>query len=123
MGLLVLVIATLAIFAGILRLRRCARVRPGPPGPKGLPILGNVLDMPQQHPYLTFAQWKTRYGALLPSKNITRFHAHTSTGDIVGLNVLGKPLVVLNSREAISDLLEKRGSIYSDRPELPLLNK
>jgi hypothetical protein len=30
---------------------------PFPPGPKGLPILGNALDMPRENPWLTYWQW------------------------------------------------------------------
>jgi hypothetical protein len=33
-----------------------------PPGPKGLPLIGNVLDMPTEQEWLTFADWATRYG-------------------------------------------------------------
>jgi hypothetical protein len=35
---------------------------PCPPGPKGLPLIGNVLDMPTQEEWLTFADWATHYG-------------------------------------------------------------
>lgn len=37
-------------------------------------------------------------------------------GDLVFFYGLGNNLLVLNSMEAINDLLEKRGQIYSDRP-------
>lgn len=40
----------------------------------------------------------------------------TLTGDLVGLNVLGTKILVLNSHKAVTDLLEKRGNVYSDRP-------
>ena len=36
----------------------------------------------------------------------------------MGLRVLGTNVIVLNSMKAISDLLEKRGHIYSHRPSL-----
>src|ERR1700761_7663889 len=42
-------------------------------------------------------------------------------GDIIYLNILGQPIVVLNSKEAIADLLDTRGSIYSDRPTLAVV--
>jgi hypothetical protein len=32
------------------------------------------------------------------------------------LEILGSPIVILNSYNAIVDLLEKRSDIYSDRP-------
>jgi hypothetical protein len=37
-------------------------------------------------------------------------------GDIVWLDVLGSPLLVLSSAAAVTDLLERRGNIYSSRP-------
>ena len=37
-------------------------------------------------------------------------------GDVIYFNALGRSIVVLNSAEAAVDLLEKRSSIYSDRP-------
>lgn len=33
-----------------------------PPGPRGLPLLGNVLDMPTQQGWLTFTKWAEKYG-------------------------------------------------------------
>jgi hypothetical protein len=33
-----------------------------PPGPKGLPLVGNVADMPTQHEWKTFAEWARKYG-------------------------------------------------------------
>lgn len=39
-------------------------------------------------------------------------------GDVVYLHVFGQGLVFLNSPEAAFDLLDKRGSIYSDKPSL-----
>jgi hypothetical protein len=44
--------------------------------------------------------------------------ANSCTGDVVYLHVLGQGLVFLNSPEAAFDLLDKRGSIYSDKPSL-----
>ncbi len=45
-----------------------------------------------------------------------------SLGDVVLVSLLGgRDVVYLNSAKAASDLLEKRSSIYSDRPRLPLV--
>ena len=38
-----------------------------------------------------------------------------SDSDVVYLNLFGAKHIILNSNEAISDLLEKRSAIYSDR--------
>ena len=40
-------------------------------------------------------------------------------GEIIYLDILGKELVLLNSEKVANDLLDKRSSIYSDRPQLP----
>lgn len=45
--------------------RRTRQSLPTPPGPKGLPILGNIKEMPQDEGWLTYADWGRRYG--LPS--------------------------------------------------------
>ena len=59
--------------------------------------------MPKDYYWLTFANWKRKYG------------------DFVYANVFGKSIIILNSAEAALDLLEKRSASYSDRPRLPML--
>ena len=36
---------------------------PLPPGPKGYPIIGNMLDVPSIMPWKTFQQWSKTYGS------------------------------------------------------------
>ncbi|GJE86537.1 cytochrome P450 [Phanerochaete sordida] len=79
--------------------RRSSRL-PHPPGPKGLPIIGNVADMPKSHEWHKFSEWGEKYG------------------DIIYLNLLGQPMVVLNSAQHAIALLDKRSTLYSDRPKL-----
>lgn len=38
---------------------------PLPPGPKGLPLLGNIADLPQSQPWTTFAKLGDKYGERL----------------------------------------------------------
>ena len=33
-----------------------------PPGPTPLPIIGNILDIPRNNPWKTFAEWGKIYG-------------------------------------------------------------
>jgi len=33
-----------------------------PPGPRGIPILGNVFQLDLMQPWHTFAKWKQTYG-------------------------------------------------------------
>ncbi|KAF8225436.1 cytochrome P450 [Tricholoma matsutake] len=75
---------------------------PLPPGPKGLPLVGNILDMPSEKGWLTFAQWGERWG------------------DICSVTVLGQSFIILNSAEIAIEMLEKKSSIYSDRPTLQM---
>lgn len=36
-----------------------------PPGPRGLPILGNALQLPKDFHEHIFTQWRAKYGELL----------------------------------------------------------
>lgn len=38
---------------------------PYPPGPPGRPLVGNIPDMPQVKPWLTFTEWGKKYGGCL----------------------------------------------------------
>ena len=40
-----------------------ARGHPLPPGPRPLPIIGNLLDVPQKSPWLRYHEWSKTYGA------------------------------------------------------------
>lgn len=40
--------------------------------------------------------------------------------DVLYFNILGRPVVVLNSLKAAVELLDKRGSNYQDRPRFVL---
>ena len=35
---------------------------PLPPGPKGLPIIGNVFDMPKSYEWQTYIEWSKKWG-------------------------------------------------------------
>ncbi|KAF8874410.1 putative CyP450 monooxygenase [Infundibulicybe gibba] len=85
--------------------RRKRRSRlPLPPGPKPVPVIGNLFDMPTVKPWEVYDQWIKEYG------------------DIIHINVLGHPIILLGSVTRTSDLFEKRSSIYSDRVRMPMLN-
>ncbi|KAG2070199.1 cytochrome P450 [Suillus decipiens] len=78
---------------------------PYPPGPRGWPLIGNIRDMPQIKPWLTFAEWGKKYGAI----------SH--------IEVLGQHFIVLNSVKSATDMLDKKGTVYSDRPVLPMASE
>ena len=43
---------------------------PLPPGPSGLPILGNALDMSGAHPWIKYTEWSRQYGLSLPIRTV-----------------------------------------------------
>lgn len=50
-------------------------------------------------------------------------HLSPPLGDVNYLHILGQGLVFLNSPEAVFDLLDKRGSIYSDKPHMMMVGE
>lgn len=72
-----------------------------PPGPTTLPFVGNLHQVPISRPELKFAQFAKRYGSL------------------TGLRLGSQNMVILNTWQAIRDLVEQKGSIYSSRPTFP----
>jgi hypothetical protein len=51
--------------AGLYLLKRIIAKKPAaplPPGPKGIPILGNLLQWPAVNEWETFTQWSEQYG-------------------------------------------------------------
>ncbi|KAJ3820526.1 cytochrome P450 [Lentinula raphanica] len=71
-----------------------------PPGPKGLPILGNILQLTSTGPqlWILFDKMRTQYGP------------------IMSLSLAGQNFVVLNTRATALELLGRRSANYSDRP-------
>ncbi|KAF8147599.1 cytochrome P450 [Mycena galopus ATCC 62051] len=69
-----------------------------PPGPKGLPLVGNLLHVPLKHPWIEFLRIGETYG------DMTYFHG------------LGNSILVLNNHGTMLDLLVKKGNLYCSRP-------
>ncbi|KAG1722618.1 cytochrome P450 [Suillus lakei] len=93
-ALLPLVITALALLA------YSRLTRPHPQGPKPLPIIGNVFDLTPKELWLTAFKWARTYGP------------------ITHIRIFNKCLVFLNTPKAVFDLLDKRRSVYSDKPHL-----
>ena len=71
-----------------------------PPGPPADPIIGHVRIVPSSRAELGYQRWAKEYKS-----------------DVLYLNLMGQPVVILNSAQSAIDLMDKRSSIYSDRPD------
>ncbi|CAE6463656.1 unnamed protein product [Rhizoctonia solani] len=69
-----------------------------PPSPISLPLIGNLLSLPSGPEHVMY---------MILGKQLK--------SDVIYLSLFGHEIVVLNSSEAASDLLEKRSGLYSDR--------
>ena len=71
-----------------------------PPGPPTLPIIGNLHQIPSDRRHIQFEKWAREFGP------------------VYSLMLGNKVMVVLNTDTAIKELVDKRGAIYSSRPEM-----
>ncbi|KAL3450789.1 cytochrome P450 [Aspergillus insuetus] len=70
-----------------------------PPGPPTLPILGNLHQIPTKGSYLKFTEWAHTYGGIYSLK--------LGTGTAI----------VLTSRKLVKELIDRKSSKYSNRPD------
>ena len=93
------------ISSTILARRKRGRL-PLPPGPPGEPLIGHLRIIPTDNPEFAYMRWSKEHDS-----------------DILYFNVLGQPIVVLNSVRHAADLLDKRGANYCDRPRFVLFEE
>ncbi|KAF8989842.1 OrdA protein, partial [Hymenopellis radicata] len=74
-----------------------------PPGPHGWPLIGNIYNMPKtdSDQWRVYAAWGRKYGP------------------ICSLNLMGQPMIIVNSSSIIEEL-DKKGATYSNRPHLEM---
>ncbi|KAJ9613321.1 hypothetical protein H2200_003263 [Cladophialophora chaetospira] len=96
----ILLVSVLLLLATLVKLYLNSR-RPKhfPPGPAPFPIIGNLPELPPTKAFLKFHEWGKQYG------------------DIIGLKFGPQNVVILNNYKHIKELFDKRGAIYSSRPE------
>ncbi|KAL0579186.1 hypothetical protein V5O48_002808 [Marasmius crinis-equi] len=68
-----------------------------PPGPKGLPIVGNLFQL-SLDAWIPFTEWKYKFGSL------------------VYLTAGSQGILVINSHKVATELLDRKANIYNSRP-------
>ncbi|KAF9257588.1 cytochrome P450 [Marasmius fiardii PR-910] len=88
----------------VFRFLTSKKQQPLPPGPPGLPILRNLLDIPTSSEWETYGKWADQYGP------------------IVSASAFGATIVVVNQYKAAIKMLSdnQKGAIYSSRPFFPM---
>ncbi len=74
-----------------------------PPGPLGLPLVGNIFERPKSHAWLTQTELHKKYGP------------------IFSMQYGPSTVIFLGTLDTARDLLEKRGNIYSSRPHMTMI--
>lgn len=77
-----------------------------PPGPKGVPLIGNIFDLPPDGTP-DFVHWRS----------ITDKY-----GPIASIKFMGQPLILIASKEDALEILEKKCSTSSTRPNFEFGN-
>ncbi|PIL22785.1 cytochrome P450 [Ganoderma sinense ZZ0214-1] len=99
-----LVVGVVWYIQAISHWRARTRGRPLPPGPKALPLVGNLFDMPKATPWIGYRNLSAKYG------------------DILFFRTLGQSMIILGNPRLAFEFLEKRSSNYSARPLSPMFD-
>ncbi|THH17464.1 hypothetical protein EW146_g3349 [Bondarzewia mesenterica] len=75
-----------------------------PPGPRTIPLLGNVHMFPRENAYLQFTAWAREYGG------------------IYSLMMGSQPTIVISNARIAKDLIDKKSGSASDRPPTHMVN-
>ncbi|KAJ7598144.1 cytochrome P450 [Mycena floridula] len=86
----------------VMRFLKARKRLPLPPGPPGVPILGNLFDFPLEYDWLIYGKWADAYGSL------------------ISLSAFGTNIVVIHSWKLAIELCDKKSPIYSSRPTIPM---
>lgn len=92
--LLVLLLLLAAIYFLFSRRRKLADI----PGPAGVPLLGNALQLDKRSPNATLFDWAKQYGG------------------VYKINLFGEDIIVASGLEAIKEVLVTKSDSYAGRP-------
>ncbi|KAF9225067.1 cytochrome P450 [Gyrodon lividus] len=73
-----------------------------PPGPKGVPLFGNALQVRKDDPWMVYTEWARLYGNLVYAR------------------LFKQGMIIVNSEEVAKELFVRRSQNYSDRPVSPI---
>ncbi|RXW22004.1 hypothetical protein EST38_g3849 [Candolleomyces aberdarensis] len=79
---------------------------PLPPGLKGLPLVGNLFQVPSELQWMKYHEWASELNT-----------------DILHLQAAGTHIIILDKYEVAADLLDSRSSLYSGRPRMVMLTE
>ncbi|RFU82096.1 o-methylsterigmatocystin oxidoreductase [Trichoderma arundinaceum] len=102
-----LLVKSLIVVVGYLIYSRFLRKHKNlPPGPKGVPLLGNIFNLPSKD-QLEYEHWNS-----LSDKY----------GPIASVTVFGQPMIFIADKEIAQDILEKKSLTSSGRPVFHFAN-
>ncbi|KAM3930497.1 cytochrome P450 2F2-like [Leptodactylus fuscus] len=102
---LLLLVTIILFLANVLKNQTQGKYKNFPPGPKPLPIIGNVLELDMSKPHKTFMELSKTYGPVLSVQ--------------LGM----RKMVVLCGYETIKDALINHSEGFTDRPVEPVTAK
>lgn len=131
MSTVLLILSLLLLVTTFLVFNR-SRKRDSPPGPAPIPLLGNIPDLLAiaganiyEDGIESPSSVSSPSSAITPKAKSTPTPMHVLAsnwaklyGHVIQIHILTQPLIFLSSPQAVSDLLEKRGAIYSDKPHM-----
>lgn len=94
---ILLVLAALAVLLLLVPVGR--RAKSLPPGPPTRPFIGNLHQLPKTGAHYKFTEWARTYGG------------------VFSLKLGPATAVVITDRRLVKQLLDKKGNIYSNRPQ------
>ncbi|KAG8937801.1 hypothetical protein FRC03_007845 [Tulasnella sp. 419] len=105
-AILGLTVLSVLVVGLIHRISKIGRREPFlPPGPDTIPVLGNIPQLPKTDMYRQVCKWAKQYG------------------EVFSLKVASRTIIVISSPEAVTQIMEKNGSITAGRPPISHMDR